>query len=117
MNKSSESSFLLRMFADPFQSRAWQPTMDVYRTRTGWLLKFELAGVRLDDVKLELSQRTVKLSGARRDLVCGESCVHHAMEIAYSHFERSVELPCDLTKARISSQISEGMLLVEIVTS
>lgn len=108
---------MLRMFADAFHAPAWQPTMDVYRTKDGWLLKFELAGVRLDDVKLELSQRTVRLSGTRRDLICGHSCVHHTMEIAYSQFERSVELPCDLTKARIRSQISEGMLLVEIVTS
>lgn len=91
--------------------------MDVYRSQRGWLLKFELAGVRLDDVRLEAQGCTVRLSGTRRDLMCGHGCEHQVMEIAYSRFERSVELPCNVSSARISTQISEGMLLVEIETS
>ena len=109
---------LLRMLGPgEFHPPAWKPAMDVYRTETGWLLKFELAGVRLDDVRLEVSDRTVRLTGTRRDLICGKCREHLAMEIAYSDFERIVELPCNLTHARIGTQISEGMLLVQIETS
>ena len=31
---------------------AWQPRADVYRTHDGWLVKLELAGVRLDEIRL-----------------------------------------------------------------
>jgi HSP20 family molecular chaperone IbpA len=36
------------------------------------------------------------------------------MEIAYSHFERSLELPCDLERADITTEFHDGMLLVRI---
>ena len=109
---------LLKMLsADEFHPPSWKPSVDVYRTRKGWLLKFELAGVRLDDVRLNIAEHAVRVTGIRRDWVCGESCRHHTMEIAYSGFERSVELPCNLLDARISSQMAEGMLLIQIETS
>ena len=100
-----------------FNPPAWQPTLDIYRTPKGWLLKFELAGVHLEDVKLEIRDRTVSLSGTRRDLCCGESCVHHTMEIAYSRFERSVEFPQSLEGSRVSTEVANGMLLVQIETA
>jgi HSP20 family protein len=36
------------------------------------------------------------------------------MEIAYSRFERSVELPCNLDRADITTEYRDGMLLVRI---
>jgi len=96
--------------------------MDVYRTATGWLVKFELAGVRAEDVDLQVLGGQMKLTGVRRDGVreaaqkAGESApVHYRMEIAYSQFERCVELPCDLKKATITTEIRDGLLLVRVV--
>ena len=61
------------------------------------------------------------LRGLRRDTVL-EECqkkglplpVHHRMEIAYSRFERTLELPCDLKKADIVTDYRDGLLLVHI---
>jgi HSP20 family protein len=36
------------------------------------------------------------------------------MEIAYSHFERTVELPRELRQARISTEYRDGMLFVRL---
>ena len=33
--------------AEVCRSTPWQPNVDVYRTATGWLVKFELAGVKV----------------------------------------------------------------------
>jgi HSP20 family molecular chaperone IbpA len=38
------------------------------------------------------------------------------MEIAYSDFERSLELPCDLGRADITTEYRDGILLVRIAT-
>ena len=32
----------------------WRPNIDVYRTANGWLVKFELAGVRAEDIDLQV---------------------------------------------------------------
>ena len=43
-----------------------------------------------------------------------QGCRYYHMEIAYSHFERSLELPCDLERADITTDYRDGMLLVHI---
>jgi HSP20 family protein len=92
----------------------WQPATDMYRTPDGWLVKLELAGVYPEDIELSISGRTLRVRGRRRDccLEPGYRLAH--MEIAYSRFERLVELPGDVVRARISTEFSHGMLLVRI---
>ena len=52
----------------------------------GWILKFDLAGVRLEDVQVHVSKRTVMVSGVRRDCMVEDGCRHYSMEITYSRF-------------------------------
>src|SRR5262245_13172063 len=93
----------------------WQPSADVYRTRDGgWLVKFDLAGVRPQDVELFAHDRCLTVRGSRRDCAIEEGCRHYRMEIAYSHFERSIELPGELGSATIATEYRDGMLLVRI---
>jgi HSP20 family protein len=92
----------------------WRPAVDVYRNRDGWLVKFELAGVRPEDIDLEVLGRRMTLRGVRRDLTSQEECRCFQMEIAYSRFERSLELPCPLDRADIATEYRDGMLLVRI---
>jgi HSP20 family molecular chaperone IbpA len=107
--------------AEVCPSTPWQPNVDVYRTATGWLVKFELAGVCADEIDLQVLAGRMVLRGVRRDKVLeasekkGESLpVHHRMEIAYSQFERILELPCDLKRADITTEYHDGLLLVFI---
>ncbi len=103
------------------QSRAdretyWRPAVDVYRVRDGWLLKFDLAGVRPEDVKVEVSGCRVTVSGVRRDLLIDESAQHYSMEIAYNRFERTIELPCDFASADVVMENRDGILFVRLIT-
>jgi HSP20 family protein len=92
----------------------WQPATDLYVTPDGWLVKLELAGVYPDDVELALIGRTLRVRGRRRDCCAQPGCRLAHMEIAYSRFERVVELPGDLHRARIVTEFRHGMLLVRI---
>ena len=99
----------------PAEDRSWQPPLDIYELNDGWLLKADLAGIRPDEVTVSLQGRTVTLRGHRRDLSVAEGCAHYRMEIAYSSFERSVELPADPGgDARVQTDYRDGMLLVRI---
>jgi HSP20 family protein len=94
----------------------WRPRADVYRTPDGWFVKFELAGVRPDDIRLALRGQTLLLEGARRDECprLGSHCYH--LEITYSRFERAVDLPGLSEPAQVTAIYRDGMLLVEVVT-
>ena len=93
----------------------WRPLADIYRTRGGWLLKFALAGVRLDDVTVSVEGCRVSVSGCRRD-VLEQGASYHSMEIPYNRFERTVEMPLSLEGATISLEARDGFLLVRMST-
>jgi HSP20 family protein len=96
--------------------RGWQPAIDVYHCNEGWLVKCDLAGVQLDDIQIETQGQLLTILGSRRDWAIGGEFRAYTLEITYSHFRRSVELPCDLDAAEISSEYRDGMLLVSIST-
>jgi HSP20 family protein len=92
----------------------WEPDADIYRSRCGWLVKLDLAGVRRSDVNVEVAGRILAVRGRRRDLAVSEDWSHYSMEIAYSDFERIIEMPCDLDCANISADLLDGMLLIYV---
>jgi HSP20 family protein len=102
--------------AERFPEGPWRPLVDVYRTRTGWLLKFDLAGVRPEELAVSVCGRCLTVRGCRRDWFADEGQHHYLMEIAYSKFERSVELPEDLEPGDIATEYRDGLLLVRIQT-
>lgn len=96
---------------------AWQPAADVYRCRHGWLLKFDLAGVRPEDIEVRIDGRKVIVTGTRRDWRMPDVQEAHMMEISYSHFERSIELLDEIGQAEIQTDYRDGMLLVHLLKS
>jgi HSP20 family protein len=97
------------------QEAPWHPNTDVYRTPDGWLVKFELAGVRPEDIDLKVLGNRMTLCGVRRDSTPPGSRFYR-LEIPYSRFERSLELPCDLKATPITTEYRDGMLLVHVRT-
>lgn len=105
------------LHAPETQQTRWQPAADIYRTSEGWLIKLDLAGVRKSEIEVHVRDRTLVVEGSRRDWAVVEGrreC--YSLEIAYSHFERSFELPCDLSSAEIVSEYRDGMLFLRIIT-
>src|SRR5437764_522427 len=79
----------------------WNPRVDVYETRDAVKIRVELAGVRRDEIQVELSgdNRQISIRGLRLD---GESdiserTVFHHMEIYSGPFERSIVLPANIS--------------------
>lgn len=102
--------------ADMVRNADWRPSVDVYRAPGGWLVKCDLAGVRPQDVQLQLRGRTLLVCGARRDWLLEEGYCQYHMEISYSKFEREIDLPETISDAPITVEFRDGMLLVKIHT-
>ena len=107
-----QSLFLpaVRSFREP----SWSPSADVYRTPDGWLVKLDLAGVRPEDIEVAVSGRRLRVRGSRHDWCVGECSHSYLMEIAYSTFERSIELPEDIDRRRLETEYRDGMLLIRL---
>lgn len=101
---------------ETFQPVRWRPAADIYRHRSGWLIKVELAGVRPDQIDVLTHGGCLIVRGRRRDVTLHDGYASYAMEIVYSEFERVLQLPVDLDCAELVTNYRDGMLLVTIIT-
>lgn len=92
----------------------WRPKADMYRTEKGWVVKFDLAGISDDDVDILVSGRKLMIRGCRRDCLAEEGLRVHRLEIQYSQFQRTIELPHDIASSEIRHEIRDGMLIIHI---
>jgi len=94
--------------------RLWNPAADVYRTRDGWVVKLDLAGVKSDDIQITLDGTLLRVSGLRRDSFCGEGISHYQLEITYSRFEKIIQFPCLIERATVERDYRDGLLLLHL---
>lgn len=92
----------------------WSPRADVYRTPTGWVVKLDLAGVKPADVTVAIRGDLLRVSGVRRDYFVERGYRHHSMEISYSRFERTIQLPLSSQDVSLKTEFVEGMLIVTL---
>ena len=92
----------------------WQPAVDIYKCPEGWKIKFDLAGVKPEDVQVMVSRDKLIVRGVRRDSIISEGWSYYQLEITYSRFERVLKIPCDLSAAEIRSDYTDGWLLLHI---
>ena len=94
--------------------RLWNPAADVYRTHDGWIVKVDLAGIRPADIEVTISGPLLRISGLRRDSVCGEGVAHYQLEITYSRFEKVIQFPNSIEHAVITRDYSDGLLILQL---
>jgi HSP20 family protein len=112
---------LEELFADLWQvpgfaglRRGFRPQVDCFRTEEppAVTLVIELAGIDPEQVSIEVTERTVLVSGARRrpELECRVS--YRQMEIEYGPFQRRVMLAEDVDPSRAEATYERGLLRV-----
>ena len=94
--------------------RLWNPAADVYRTRDGWIVKLDLAGVSVDELEVEVDDSTLRVRGCRRDTFYQEGFTYHQMEITYSRFEKSIQFPCSIHGASMGRDYRDGLLIIKL---
>jgi HSP20 family protein len=90
----------------------WYPAADVYRTRDGWVVKLELAGVAPDELEVLIAGDTLRVAGSRRDETFGDAVSCHQLEITYSRFEKSIRFPCPIEGADVERRYKDGLLII-----
>ena len=96
--------------------RLWCPAADVYRSKDGWIVKVDLAGVKPADVEVMVDGDLLRISGSRRDATCGEGISHYQLEITYSRFEKMIRFPRSIEQASIDQDYRDGLLILQPVS-
>ena len=94
--------------------RLWKPQMDIYETGEEIIILAETAGVKKEDLEIEISNRAVKISGKRTLAQRVDGAVYRLAEIQYGSFERLLFLPALIDTENVSASYLCGMLQIRL---
>ncbi|MCX7816798.1 MAG: Hsp20/alpha crystallin family protein [Syntrophales bacterium] len=95
-------------------TNTWRPHVDMYETPDEILMLVDLAGVRKEDIHLEVSQRKVKIYGKRDHNFLPGTIRYHLAEIPYGYFERQLTFSEPIDLENIEAVYSNGLLEIHI---
>jgi HSP20 family protein len=107
-------SELNRLFATAGAQRRWLPAMDLTETTDEFVLTADLPGLGEDDVKIELVDRVLTVSGERQRAETVEKAGYRRVERAHGSFSRSLTLPEGVDGEAISASFDRGVLEIHI---
>jgi HSP20 family protein len=96
------------------QKISWCPPADIYEAEDGIMLKVELPGVDIKDVRLEIKENVLTLRGERRLTKNLKEEHFHRMEFFYGTFQRAFNLPKIVDEKGIKASLSDGVLEIKL---
>jgi HSP20 family protein len=98
-------------------SAKWYPAVDVLENKDAYLIRAELPGMKREDIKLELKDGTLTLSGERKSETPADGVEYRHVERVSAKFWRSFALPESVKHEGIEATYRDGILEVRVPKS
>lgn len=121
------TSELDRMFDEPFwgsfrwptrlmgaRTTAWSPEIDVFEKDNRLVTKIDLPGMRKEDVKVEVTDGHLAISGERKSEAEERKDNFYRCEREYGSFYRAVPLPDGVKLEDVKASFADGVLEVSV---
>jgi HSP20 family protein len=92
----------------------WQPCCDIAETAKAIIVEIELPGVERKDVRVEVKDSVLHITGERRAAVERRGRQYFRTERSYGRFERYIRLPSSVDQRGIRAQFRAGILTVTL---
>lgn len=101
-------------FPDRLRGDRWQPSADVFETAAEVVVRFEVAGVRGEDLRVNVEGSVLRLRGVRRTPRSEPIDQLQQMEISFGPFEREITIQASFEPDAIRARLVDGFLEVRI---
>ena len=95
----------------------WAPSVDITETDAAYLIKGEIPGVNKEDIKINIENGMLTMSGERKHEQEEKNKKFHRIERSYGSFMRSFRLPDNVDEAAVKAEFKDGMLNVTLPKS
>lgn len=96
------------------QTSEGQLTIDVYQTDSHIVIKSTIAGVKADDLDVNITNDMVTIKGKREDKTEETGRDYYYQECYWGNFSRSIILPVDIEAENASAEIKDGILTIQL---
>jgi HSP20 family protein len=102
-----------RSSARPSMSK-WHPAVDVLESKDAYLIRAELPGMKKEDIKVEVKDGTLVLSGETKSEKPAEGVEYRHVERVAAKFWRSFSLPETAKQDGIEATYKDGILEIRV---
>jgi len=92
----------------------WSPVTDIYETKDEYVFKVEVPGMKKEDVKVEVKDDNLWISGERREEKEIKKDDYHRVESRIGKFSRSFRLPSGIDQEKIKASMENGILELKV---
>jgi HSP20 family protein len=90
--------------------RSFNPAVDVTEAADHFFMTVDLPGFKKEDIKIELNDNVLTISGERRREQKADDNKNHRFERSYGSFARSFTLPTTVTNDKVEANYEDGVL-------
>ncbi len=94
--------------------RAYAPMCDVQETEEHYLMSFDLPGVSKDNIKIEMVDNQLMISGERKHESETKNGSYQLSERSYGRFQRAFTLPATVDADKIEASYQDGVLRLAV---
>lgn len=92
----------------------FSPSCDLRENSKEYVLKFDIPGIKKEDVKVEVDGNRITISGERKQEREDQDARQHFTETYYGSFMRSFTLPQKVDETKVKANYEDGVLKVTI---
>src|SRR4029434_5440543 len=92
----------------------WYPPVDILESKDSYLIRTELPGMRIEDLKTEVNEGILTLSGERKFDEPANGVEYHRVERVSGKFSRSFHLPQTVKPEAINANYRDGILEIQV---
>jgi len=92
----------------------FEPNVGIKEANTEYIVTVDLPGMNKDDIKIEVKDNLLVISGERKSEIKTENEKIHKEERSYGYFSRTLTLPPDVRTDELSAEYKNGVLNISI---
>lgn len=108
------SRFSSRWGTDWLSEPRFSPSMDLSETDTALEIRMDVPGLKPDEIQIEVSGNTVRVSGEHKEEKEEKGRTYHRVERHHGAFFRSVTLPCSVQEDKVQAEQKDGVLTITL---
>lgn len=93
---------------------AFSPSLELSEDKSNYIMKFDIPGVRKEDVSVEVDGNVLTVTAERREEKKSEDRRNRYSEISYGSYARSCTLPSAVDEKKVDAKFEDGVLTVTI---
>lgn len=93
-----------------YDERNFNPACEVAETDEHYLMSVDLPGMKKEDIKIEMSDNVLTVSGERKRDSSGKTQRFQRYERSYGFFKRSFSLPSSIEADKVEARYEDGVL-------